>query len=84
MKSAQPLVVNFVVFRREVEFQSFYSAILILSPVSLIFSQLKLYGSILRPVLSLSHIMLCMLSIVSMKIGVPRTEYSTLGENSMY
>ena len=29
MKSAQSLVVNFVVFRREVELQSFYSAILI-------------------------------------------------------
>ena len=28
---AQPLVVNFVVFRREVELQSFYSSILILS-----------------------------------------------------
>ena len=26
---AQPLVVNFVVFRREVELQSFYSAVLI-------------------------------------------------------
>ena len=32
MEIAQLLVVNFVVFRREVEFQSFYSAILILSP----------------------------------------------------
>ena len=32
MKIAQSLVVNFVVFRREVELQSFYSAILILSP----------------------------------------------------
>ena len=31
MEIAQPLVVNFVVFRREVELQSFYSAILILS-----------------------------------------------------
>ena len=31
MKIAQPLVVNFVVFRREVELQSLYSAILILS-----------------------------------------------------
>ena len=30
MEIAQPLVVNFVVFRREVELQSFYSAILIL------------------------------------------------------
>uniref|UniRef100_A0A8D1L3G5 Uncharacterized protein n=1 Tax=Sus scrofa TaxID=9823 RepID=A0A8D1L3G5_PIG len=29
MKIAQPLVMNFVVFRREVELQSFYSAILI-------------------------------------------------------
>ena len=29
---AQPLVVNFVVFRREVELQSFYSTILIPSP----------------------------------------------------
>ena len=29
---AQSLVVNFVVFRREVELQSFYSAILIPSP----------------------------------------------------
>ena len=29
---AQSLVVNFVVFRREVELQSFYSTILILSP----------------------------------------------------
>ena len=33
MKSAQSLVVNFVVFRREVELQSFYSAILISSPM---------------------------------------------------
>ena len=32
METAQPLVVNFVVFRREVELQSFYSAILIPSP----------------------------------------------------
>ena len=32
---AQSLVVNFVVFRREVELQSFYSAILILSPAFL-------------------------------------------------
>ena len=31
MEIAQLLVVNFVVFRREVELQSFYSAILILS-----------------------------------------------------
>ena len=28
VKNAQPLVVNFVVFRREVELQSFYSTIL--------------------------------------------------------
>ena len=37
LKIAQPLVVNFVVFRREVELQSFYSAILIpsLSLISL-------------------------------------------------
>ena len=34
MKSAQSLVVNFVVFRREVELQSFYSAILIPSLTS--------------------------------------------------
>ena len=33
MKSAQPLVVNFAVFRREVELQSFYSAVLIPSPM---------------------------------------------------
>ena len=33
VKSAQSLVVNFVVFRREVELQSFYSAILI--PISM-------------------------------------------------
>ena len=32
LKIAQYLVVNFVVFRREVELQSFYSAILIPSP----------------------------------------------------
>ena len=32
MEMAQSLVVNFVVFRREVELQSFYSAILIPSP----------------------------------------------------
>ena len=31
MEIAQSLVVNFVVFRREVELQSFYSAVLILS-----------------------------------------------------
>ena len=37
LKTAQPLVVNFVGFRREVELQSFYSAILIpsLSLISL-------------------------------------------------
>ena len=45
---AQSLVVNFVVFRREVELQSFYSPILILSKLLFfIFSQdlliLKLY-----------------------------------------
>ena len=34
MEIAQSLVVNFVVFRRKVELQSFYSAILILSPPS--------------------------------------------------
>ena len=33
MGIAQSLVASFVVFRREVEFQSFYLAILILSPV---------------------------------------------------
>ena len=32
MKISQPLVVNFVVFRIEVELQSYYSAILIPSP----------------------------------------------------
>ena len=35
---AQSLVVNFVVFRREVELQPFYSVILIPSPVLSIFS----------------------------------------------
>ena len=35
VKNAQSLVVNFVVFRREVELQSFYSAILIPSPLSI-------------------------------------------------
>ena len=34
---AQSLVVNFVVFRREVELQSFYSAILILSKIIFIY-----------------------------------------------
>ena len=37
MKYAQSLVVNFVVFRREVELQSFCSAILILSPEETVF-----------------------------------------------
>ena len=37
VKIAQPLVVNFVVFRREFELQSFYSTILILSPSSMFF-----------------------------------------------
>ena len=37
MKSAQSLVVNFVIFRREVELQSFYSAILIPSPTILLY-----------------------------------------------
>ena len=36
LKIAQYLVVNFVVFRREVELQSFYSTILILFPVVLL------------------------------------------------
>ena len=39
MKIAQPLVVNFVVFWREVEPQSFYSTILILSSSSCPFSK---------------------------------------------
>ena len=37
MKSAQSLAVNFVVFRREVELHSFYSAILISSQEIFIF-----------------------------------------------
>ena len=37
---AQSLVVSFVVFRREVEFQSFYSIILILSLYSLSINKL--------------------------------------------
>ena len=41
VKIAQPLVVNFVVFRREVELQSFYSATLIPSP-----GNFKLYMSL--------------------------------------
>ena len=35
MDISQLLVVNFVVFGREVELQSFYSAVLILAPVCL-------------------------------------------------
>lgn len=37
LKVVQHLVVNFVVFRREVELQSYYSAILIPSPLVLFF-----------------------------------------------
>ena len=43
LKTAQPLVVNFVVFRREVELQSFYSAILIPSPDYQCFLKFLLY-----------------------------------------
>ena len=39
LKIAQPLVVNFVVFRREVELESFCSAILIPSPILTTFIQ---------------------------------------------
>lgn len=39
---AQSLVVNFVFFRREVELQSFYSAILIPSPRPVTFHQLQM------------------------------------------
>ena len=36
MEIAQSLVVNFVIFRREIELQSFYSAVLILSIANLL------------------------------------------------
>ena len=41
LKIAQPLVVNFVVFRREVELQSFYSAILIPSELHELFAYFR-------------------------------------------
>ena len=44
MGIAQLLVVNFVVFRREVELQSFYSAILILSPILSVKFTLNMHG----------------------------------------
>jgi len=43
VKVAQHLVVNFVAFRREVELQSFYSAILIPSPIWTLFLKLFLF-----------------------------------------
>ena len=46
MKIAQPLVVKFVVFRREVELLSFYSAILIPSPQSNHFLKLTLISDV--------------------------------------
>ena len=46
VKIAQPLVVNFVVFRREVELQSFYSAILIPSMYPLFFIKVYLTSSV--------------------------------------
>ena len=48
MKIAQPLVVNFVVFWREVELQSFYSAILILSRLCVL-NKKHLFLRVLEP-----------------------------------